>query len=69
MFDTVYTLTFGEVITWGFLVAVVFTVVGIRWNIHGVIEATIDSLINNGYLKHRKNSTGEIEILKVDEEL
>lgn len=69
MFDTVYTLSFGEVIAWGFVVAVVFTIVGMRWQLHGIIEATIDSLVNNGYLRHRKNSTGEIEILKLDEEL
>ena len=68
MFDNTYTLTGTEVMMWGFLVAVVFTLVGVRWNVHGVIEATIDSLISNGYLKHRKDAKGEIEILKHDEE-
>jgi hypothetical protein len=28
------------------------------------IEKTIDSLCNDGYLRHRKKSDGEIEILK-----
>ena len=33
-----------------------------------VVEATIDSLIANGYLKHRKDEKGEIEILKYNED-
>lgn len=33
-----------------------------------IVEATIDSLIANGYLKHRKDDKGEIEILKYNEE-
>lgn len=32
-----------------------------------IVEATIDSLIDNGYLKHRKNADGEIEIMKYDD--
>lgn len=32
------------------------------------IEKTIDSLIANGYLKHRKDAKGEIEILKYNED-
>jgi hypothetical protein len=33
-----------------------------------VVEATIDSLIANGYLKHRRDEKGEIEILKYNED-
>jgi|TARA_R110002153_G_scaffold171202_1_gene323984 hypothetical protein len=33
-----------------------------------VIEKTIDNLIENGYLKHRKDAKGDIEILKYNEE-
>ena len=33
-----------------------------------VVEKTIDSLIANGYLKHRKDAKGEIEILKYNED-
>ena len=31
-------------------------------------EITIDRLIDNGYLKHRKDAKGEIEILKYNED-
>jgi len=37
-------------------------------NFQRVIETTIDSLIENGYLKTRQKSDGEIEILKYNEE-
>ena len=33
-----------------------------------VVEATIDSLIAKGYLKHRIDEKGEVEILKYNEE-
>jgi hypothetical protein len=36
--------------------------------IESAIEKTIDSLIANGYLKHRRDEKGEIEILKYNEE-
>ena len=35
---------------------------------HSIVEATVDSLIENGYLKHRKTADGNIEILKHNEE-
>jgi hypothetical protein len=33
-----------------------------------VVEATIDNLIAKGYLKHRIDEKGEVEILKYNEE-
>lgn len=33
-------------------------------SMQAVIGATIDSLVDNGYLKHRKDTNGDIEILK-----
>ena len=33
-----------------------------------VVEATIDSLIAKGYLKHRIDEKGEVEILKYNED-
>lgn len=33
-----------------------------------IVEKTIDNLIENGYLKHRKDANGEIEILKYNSE-
>jgi len=33
-----------------------------------IIGTTIDSLIDKGYLKHRKDANGEIEILKYNED-
>lgn len=60
-----------EIYAWLFGVAVVFTVVGYRWGkvngVHGVVGFTIDNLMKQGYLKYRRNSTGEVEILKHDE--
>ena len=32
------------------------------------IEATIDQLVKNGFLRHRKNKDGDIEILKFNHE-
>ena len=53
---------------WLFLAYVAGTIIGMKFRFNGVIEATIDSLIDNGYLKHRRNSRGEIEILKHNED-
>ena len=68
MFEATYTLTFGEVVFWLFAVAIVFTVYGMKIRFESVVGSTIDSLIENGYLKHRKGADGEIEILKHNEE-
>ena len=35
---------------------------------YSIVEQTIDSLIKNGYLKHRRDANGEIEILKYNED-
>jgi len=43
------------------------TVFGLWVNFQNAVAGIIDSLVQNGYLKHRKNSDGEIEILKYDE--
>lgn len=42
-----------------------------RWSIPDrqdeIVENTINYLINDGYLKFRKNINGEIELLKIEE--
>ena len=53
---------------WLFLAYGVGTLFGLWYKQKGTIEKTIDSLIDNGYLKHRKDAKGEIEILKYNEE-
>jgi hypothetical protein len=53
---------------WLFLAYTVGTVFGLWYTQKGTIEKTIDSLIANGYLKHRRKADGEIEILKYNEE-
>ena len=53
---------------WLFLAYAVGTLFGLWYNQKGTIEKTIDSLIENGYLKHRRKADGEIEILKYNEE-
>jgi hypothetical protein len=34
-----------------------------------IVESTIDSLIENGYLKSRTNENGEVELLKIVDEV
>ena len=53
---------------WLLLAYVIGTGFGMFVNFQRVIETTIDSLIENGYLKTRQKSDGEIEILKYNEE-
>jgi DNA-binding MarR family transcriptional regulator len=53
---------------WLFLAYTVGTLFGLWYTKKGTIEKTIDSLIANGYLKHRRKADGEIEILKYNEE-
>jgi len=55
---------------WGWLALayIVGTVFGLKLRMDRVIGSTIDSLIENGYLKHRKKADGEIEILKYNED-
>lgn len=53
---------------WLFLAYTLGTLFGLWYKQRGIIEKTIDSLIQNGYLKHRKDDKGEIEILKHNEE-
>jgi hypothetical protein len=53
---------------WLLLAYVIGTLFGMKLRFDSVIGTTIDSLIENGYLKHRKNAAGEIEILKHNEE-
>jgi len=56
---------------WGWLLLAYTagTAFGMWLKFYHVIDRTIDSLVDNGYLKHRRNSKGEIEILKINEEL
>lgn len=60
-----------EVYVWFFGIAVVFTWVGYSWGFRkrteNVVKHTITSLINQGYLKCRQGSSGEVEILRHDE--
>ena len=53
---------------WLFLAYAIGTGFGLFINFRSVVEKTIDNLIEKGYLKHRKNAEGEIEILKYNED-
>lgn len=59
---------------WIFITAVVFTFVGMSFRqskkeiISFAIEHTIDKLINDGYLRTRKDEKGEIHLLKYYED-
>lgn len=53
---------------WLLFAYAVGTAFGMWLNFRNVIAKTIDSLIENGYLRHRKKADGEIEILKYNEE-
>lgn len=55
---------------WGWLLLAytVGTGFGMWLNFQSVIAKTIDSLIEGGYLKHRKGANGDIEILKYNED-
>lgn len=55
-------------IGWLFLAYAVGTGFGLWINFKFAVGSTIDNLIEKGYLKHRKNADGEIEILKYNEE-
>ena len=56
---------------WLLFTAVIFTAVGYWFGFsaqaHDLTEATIDALIERGYLRTRRGSQGELEILKWDE--
>jgi hypothetical protein len=53
---------------WLFLAYAIGTILGWFWGIKKgamvTIENTIDALVAQGYLKQRKNTQGEIELLK-----
>jgi hypothetical protein len=53
---------------WLLLAYIIGTGFGLWINFKRAVGLTIDSLIENGYLKHRKDANGEIEILKHNEE-
>jgi len=59
---------------WLLITAIVFTFVGMSFRrtskdyAHIVIEATIDKLIEDGFIKTRKDDKGQIELLKYYEE-
>jgi len=55
-------------IGWLALAYVAGTAFGLWINFKFAVGTTIDSLIDQGYLKHRKDANGEIEILKHNEE-
>ncbi len=44
--------------------AVVFTYVGWKMGTKTSIERTVDALVQQGFLRHKKDSKGEVEILK-----
>ena len=52
---------------WLFIAYAIGTVVGMKWRFDSLIEKTIDSLIDNGYLKYRTKPNGELDILKKHE--
>ena len=49
---------------WLILTAIIFTAFGIWVGKQNSIEQTIDALIAQGYLRHKKDKDGEIQILK-----
>lgn len=53
---------------WLILAYVIGTAFGLWTMFRQAADITIDSLVENGYLRHRKMPDGEIEILKYDEE-
>jgi hypothetical protein len=60
-----------EIEIWMLITAVVFTVFGFIWgrgdkeeNNYAAIEATVDQLIENGYLRFRRDTEGDVELLK-----
>ena len=66
---------FTEMHLWLLFTAVVFTLVGAwmasnKWhrNTSIIIEATIDRLIKDGYVKARLDDNGEIELVKYNED-
>lgn len=58
---------------WLLITAIVFTFVGMSFRrppkdyVHTVIEATVDRLIADGYIKTREDKNGQLELLKHDE--
>ena len=44
--------------------AVVFTFVGWKMGTKNSVERTVDALVAQGFLRHKKDSKGEVEILK-----
>lgn len=66
---------FTEMHFWLLGTAILFTFVGSwmamnKWsrNVSLIIEATIDRLIADGYVKARLDENGEIELIKYNEE-
>lgn len=59
---------------WIFVTAVIFTFLGMSFRldrkkfIGSIIENTIDKLIEDGYLRTRKDEKGEIHLLKYYED-
>lgn len=53
---------------WLLLAYAIGTAFGLWMSFQRAVGVTIDSLIENGYLKHRTNADGEVEILKYNEE-
>jgi hypothetical protein len=57
---------------WFFGSYIVGTVIGLGFGYASgtrkAIEATIDQLVKNGFLRHRKNKDGDVEILKFNHE-
>lgn len=65
----------NEMHIWLLGTAVLFTILGMwmsgnKWDKYTtvIIEATIDRLIKDGYIKARIDKNGEIELLKYNEE-
>jgi hypothetical protein len=59
---------------WIFITAVVFTFLGMSFRLDrkkfvgSIVENTIDKLIEDGYLRTRKDEKGEIHLLKYYED-
>ena len=57
---------------WFFGAYIVGTIIGLVFGYNAGarngVETTVDQLVKNGFLRHRKNKDGDVEILKFNQE-
>ena len=65
-------ILYNEMTYWLLATSIIFTFVGRYFaqkeDVTDIVAATIDSLIEEGYLKTKTGDNGDIEVLKYDEE-